>query len=396
MKIALVRKDYDPSLGGAERYVSGLSRALAKQGDEIHVFAREHEMMVPGRSGDPVIYHPLKTPGWPSARKNVGFAREVSKALAGWKFDLVIGLSPFVPQDVYRVGDGVFAHWQNIDATGFLKKLLWTTLPRYKTMLDLEREIYLRGEFRQLIVESELVKSHVQRYYKIDDKRIKLVRKGVDSDAFGPKTRKRFRDKLRASMKFADDTFAVLFVGHNFRRKGLIELARAFSIVSAKGAGSVKLLVLGHGRAKDKSIVAGEAKRGGWQKNLVFLEQTDKPQVWFSAADAFCLPSHYDPCSNATLEALASSVPVITTKTNGASEYYVDRESGLTLPDNWTPEDIAELVLSIASDRKFSARVGEAGRAKIEPLTWELHAEQLLKMTSRRKSTLMCEENQRK
>jgi UDP-glucose:(heptosyl)LPS alpha-1,3-glucosyltransferase len=40
----------------------------------------------------------------------------------------------------------------------------------------------------------------------------------------------------------------------------------------------------------------------------------------YAASDIFLLPTIYDPFSNACLEALASGIPVITTRANGFSE----------------------------------------------------------------------------
>ena len=48
----------------------------------------------------------------------------------------------------------------------------------------------------------------------------------------------------------------------------------------------------------------------------------------FAAADIFILPTIYDPFSNACLEALASGLPVITTRENGFSEIIRDGVHG--------------------------------------------------------------------
>jgi UDP-glucose:(heptosyl)LPS alpha-1,3-glucosyltransferase len=48
----------------------------------------------------------------------------------------------------------------------------------------------------------------------------------------------------------------------------------------------------------------------------------------YAAADIFILPSIYDPFSNACLEALASGLPVVTTRDNGFSEIIKDGVHG--------------------------------------------------------------------
>src|SRR5439155_22590650 len=56
----------------------------------------------------------------------------------------------------------------------------------------------------------------------------------------------------------------------------------------------------------------------------------------YAAADIFILPSIYDPFSNACLEALASGLPVITTRDNGFSEIIQNGVHGsiVDLPNN--------------------------------------------------------------
>jgi UDP-glucose:(heptosyl)LPS alpha-1,3-glucosyltransferase len=53
----------------------------------------------------------------------------------------------------------------------------------------------------------------------------------------------------------------------------------------------------------------------------------------YAAADIFILPTIYDPFSNACLEALASGLPVITTRSNGFSEIIKDGVHG-SIVDN--------------------------------------------------------------
>src|SRR5439155_1037214 len=53
----------------------------------------------------------------------------------------------------------------------------------------------------------------------------------------------------------------------------------------------------------------------------------------YAAADIFILPTIYDPFSNACLEALASGLPVITTRSNGFSEIIENEVHGSFVDD---------------------------------------------------------------
>ena len=78
----------------------------------------------------------------------------------------------------------------------------------------------------------------------------------------------------------------------------------------------------------------------------------------------FILPTAYDPFSNASLEALASGLPVITTRANGFSEVMEDKIHGSIIEQ---PHDVAALRQAIElwsdSTRRSAARSAILKRA---------------------------------
>ena len=100
------------------------------------------------------------------------------------------------------------------------------------------------------------------------------------------------------------------------------------------------------------------------------------PRPYYAAADAFVLPTKFDPFSNATAEALACGLPVITTAANGVSELMTDGLEGMVLADPYNLRGLAEALARLQdADRK---RMGEAGRALAERLTWKRHVDGML------------------
>src|SRR5437763_16213746 len=83
-----------------------------------------------------------------------------------------------------------------------------------------------------------------------------------------------------------------------------------------------------------------------------------------AAADIFILPTIYDPFSNASLEAMAAGLPVITTRANGCSEIVEPKVHGTIVE---RPDDIDGLsqALHFWSDqsRRLTARPALLERA---------------------------------
>jgi UDP-glucose:(heptosyl)LPS alpha-1,3-glucosyltransferase len=114
------------------------------------------------------------------------------------------------------------------------------------------------------------------------------------------------RTSARAGLGLNDDDVAVLFVGSGWERKGL-----RFAINAVEATGDARLRLIVAGRGNEARYRSPAAKFIG--------VATDLPAL-YAAGDLFLLPTIYDPFSNASLEALAAGLPVITTAANGFSE----------------------------------------------------------------------------
>jgi UDP-glucose:(heptosyl)LPS alpha-1,3-glucosyltransferase len=82
------------------------------------------------------------------------------------------------------------------------------------------------------------------------------------------------------------------------------------------------------------------------------------------------LPTIYDPCSNAVLEALGCGCPVVTTAANGASEFITPGINGAVLDQ---PHDTG--ALSLALEECLNLGLDPLGRraaaAAVAHLSWE-------------------------
>jgi len=86
-------------------------------------------------------------------------------------------------------------------------------------------------------------------------------------------------------------------------------------------------------------------------------------QEYLAGADIFVLPSRSEGFSNAIIEAMAASLPVVATTVGGNAEAVKDEETGFLVPS----EDSAALttaILRLLSDPVRAGKMGAAGKAR--------------------------------
>src|SRR6185369_6067516 len=94
----------------------------------------------------------------------------------------------------------------------------------------------------------------------------------------------------------------------------------------------------------------------GVADRVVFAGPQVDAKPFFGAADAFVLPTRYDPLPNAALEAMACGLPVVTSTKSGAAELVARHDAGFVCD----ARDVAALGghLRALTDPALRARLG--------------------------------------
>ena len=222
-----------------------------------------------------------------------------------------------------------------------------------------------------------MVKKEIIENYKISSEKIIVVYNGVDLDRFSPENRKKFAH-FKKEMKLSEDEKILLFLGSGFKRKGLETLIKALSFVNE----NVKLLVIGKGNPEKYIKIA---KKSGIEGRILFLGPRRDIEKFYAISDLFVLPTLYDPFSNATLEAMASGIPVITTKNNGVAELIEEGSERYVLKDLLNAEELADKI-NIALKRL--AIMGFFARKKAEQFPLEEQAKKIIEVIKCLKKSL--------
>jgi len=157
----------------------------------------------------------------------------------------------------------------------------------------------------------------------------------------------------------------MLHVGSGFERKGVSAFLEALARAPAKPWGLVV------GRDKHAARYAVLARRLGVDRRVRFLGGVSDVRPYHAAADAFVLATLYDPQPNALLEAMASGLPVVTTRTCGAAELLAEGVSGF-VRDALDVDGLAGAMERL--DPGSARRMGEAARAAVAAFTPEVMA----------------------
>lgn len=337
MKLALIRKKYSP-FGGAERYLDTLVEHLLGLGHEVHIFANqwESETGISQPKTGRLFFHKVPMIKGLSVLKLLSFAINARRLLKKERFDVIHSFERTLYQDIYRAGDGCHKEWliQRAKYEAPWKTFLVRVNPLHWVFLWIEKQIFKQNNTKIVIANSERGKEEIIRHYNFPPERIQVIYNGVDSNRFHTGVREKLREAVRHQLGLTPDDRALLFLGSGFERKGLRFTIDAVSMIRDR---KVKLIVAGRDNSRRYKRQAANL---GVLDKVLFYGPAKKPEKLHAAADVFVLPPIYEPFSNACLEAMASGVPVVTSKINGVSELIEDGITGVCLED---PSDVGAL-----------------------------------------------------
>lgn len=338
MRLAFIKKKFSLH-GGAERYLETLLGQLAKEGHDLHVFAHEWA------PAEGVTIHTVPIRKMTSYLSTVTFARNAAHMIAeSPKFDCILSFERTVCQDVYRAGEGVHRAWLDIRSQfePWYKRLSFRLNPLHHALLSLERELFLKTP--RIIANSEMVKRQIMEYYAVPQQKITVIYNGVDLERFHPVDTGQ-KAALRKKLGLPEDLVIALYVGSGFKRKGVPQILRAMAELKRSGDSNVLFVAAGRDRiANYQKCAAGL----GIADRTMFLGPRQDIADIYAASDFFVLPTLYDPFSNATLEALAAGLPVITSRNNGVAELIENGVQGHVLKNLADPEELAARMADLA------------------------------------------------
>lgn len=349
LKIAVLVKSFSLT-GGMERYVVETCRRLAARGHRLDIYARE---------ADPQLLETMRFCRVPagvsfsSALRAVSFARETAKMLQGQEYDVIHSHEKGCCQDIETIH--CFSYLDGLDKYSLLRKI-------DQKYLSLRSLLYLWLERKQmktpwLIAVSGTIGDDIRKQYG-RSRNVALIPPGVDLDIFQPGKIAAKREAARKTEGFSAEDLVVLFVGSEFRRKGLDRL------IGAIGPG-MRLLVVGRG--DDLSYHRHLVAQSGLAEQVRFAGLAHEVFPYYAAADVVVLPSRSEAFGMSILEGMACGLPVIVSVNSGVASLIRHDENGYLLHDAAALPALLQRLFS----REERERLGQGARLAAEEYSWD-------------------------
>lgn len=271
-------------------------------------------------------------------------------------------------------GDILVVHAVNAESLAEKRKAgqwRWRLNPLHLWVALRDRLMITGLRYRRYVAVSNRVSSELQQHHKVPEERIAVISNGIDTERFRPDPG--HRAEIRARFGLPEDSRVLLFVGHEFDRKGLAPLVTALGRLDARH----RLLVVGSDNPAPYRRLAGPAL----SERIVFAGSQREIERFYAAADAFVLPTSYETFSLVCIEAMACAVPVLATPVGGIEDYLEDGVNGYRIARD--ADEIAARLAALFETPGRHAALSDGARRTALAYGWDRIAGRYLQLIER-------------
>jgi glycosyltransferase involved in cell wall biosynthesis len=235
----------------------------------------------------------------------------------------------------------------------------------YGLLTRLERRIYSNKNV-SLATVSQRSADLLKRYFGRQD--VRVIPNGVDTREFSPSARLGHRTEARLKRNFRDSELVLLFIGNDWRVKGLPAVLKA---MAATPGLPLHLLVVGddlRGPYQEMAKSLGILERCRWESTC-----SDVVDL-YAAADVYVSPSLEDSFGMPVAEAMACGLPVITSVFAGVSGLMRNEVDGFVLEDPRDTQALQVLLERLYSDKTLRQQIGASAGKTVQDWTWDGNA----------------------
>jgi N-acetyl-alpha-D-glucosaminyl L-malate synthase BshA len=344
MKIGIVCY---PTFGGSGVLATELGKALADKGHEIHFITYQQPVRLNGFHEN-IFYHEVRVPTYP-----LFDFPPYELALASTMVDVILNHDLDLIHAHYAIPHASAAYTAKQivkQKTGRLVPVITTLHGTDITLVGRDKTYepvvtFSINESDAITAVSENLKQETLKHFEIR-KEIEVIHNFVDLKRFNKKPSTAFKKVVAAH----DEKIVVH--ASNFRKiKRIGDVMEIFKNIHA--ATSSKLLMVGDG--PERPIAEDLARQYGIESDVRFLGKQEQMEDILAVSDLFLLPSEYESFGLVALEAMASSVAVISSNAGGLGEINIDGKTGYTADVGDVATMSASAIELLTDDSKLKA-----------------------------------------
>jgi UDP-glucose:(heptosyl)LPS alpha-1,3-glucosyltransferase len=367
LRIAVLNRHFSSTGGGAERYSMALVEHLAAQ-HEIHVFAQHIDHNWPG-----VTYHKVS-----QAFRRPRWVNQWWYACATWwatrrGFDVVHSHENTWHGQVQTVHVLPIKYNLLHGLTGIRRALRWlkiVTSPRLLTYWRLESSRFSLVKPRSIVLASQTLVAQTLEAYPACQAAIVVITPGVERVAGVATVLQKLESRRKLGLP--ESGFCILFVGNDYRKKGLETLLSAVSTLSVDSYVAVVGNPAQMPQFKAQALSLGIAHR------VHFLGSLRDVSLAYVAADGLAHPTREDTFAMVVLEAMAHGLPVVLSAERycGIAGLLQHERNALVLDDPLDADALAAALRRLQVESGLVLSLQSAGLAFAGTQLWSTLARQ--------------------
>lgn len=346
MRFAFALFKYFP-FGGLQSDMLRIAECAAARGHEVTVFTGAWEGAGP-RSG--ICVRLLECGGGSNHRRARVFAERFAGALKQEAFDLSLAFNRFGGCDWYFAADNCLA----VEMPRKHSPLLLKLLPRYRSFLEQEREVFSPGSRTNIFYITPRQKRDFMRCYGTPEERFFYLPPGISPEYCRRPEADRIRREKRRELGVPEEALLLLEVGGHLFGKGVDRSIRAVASLPQELRERCRLCVAG--ATSERKCRALGRRLGLPDEALLILGPRKDVPALLAAADLMVHPARNEAAGNVLLEGIVAGVPVLCSGVCGFSDF-VAEAGGVVVPEPWNERTFQEqLRLMLSQLDEYRAR----------------------------------------
>jgi glycosyltransferase involved in cell wall biosynthesis len=339
------------SLGGGERHVIDLTRAMIDRGHQLHLAVREGSPLMDALAGYPIHWYEL---GLRNALDVIS-AQGIANAIRKNGIDI---LHAHLARDYTFCGVAARIAARLGNPVGF-----FITRHHFNPIKSNPLYAWTIGEARALIAVSDSVRESLIKSFPDYADRVITIPNWIDAGCCGSLSREEARARLGLTRRLAVGVIGQIT---RLKRQDLF-IEAAARLVQDRHWSDAEFLIVGEAGPDDEAYLSQlreTANRWRVGDNLRFTGYVENLPALLAGFDIVVAPSDNEAFSLALVEAMASGCAVVATRVGGMAEIVQDGVTGL-LFERDNAHSLTVALSRLLADKHLREKIGGVARASV-------------------------------